>query len=205
MIFLLLACVVILTMQVLIVRQIGVLSARLGPELPTEKNPSRTSLTALHYADGSLRELKAHPRTPCLIVSTTCHLCAGILSQLASSRISGGISVGILGRPEELPGLKVGLALPPNALFDAEELAQDLKITTVPTFLIVDSDGLVVSRFLAESFEGVVEVLRKHGADLDAPLRPDVRETAGSAPTGSSSSGGNEGRHELGVTKSGPF
>lgn len=163
---LLLTCLVLLSLQVLLIRQIGILSSRMGPE--KESHPSRTKVEAIEFLDGGLHSLQGSSATPLLIVSVGCHLCVRVLTDLASRGVPERLRVGILGGPEEIEDLVARLHLARGAFFDAKKLAADLEVSTVPVFLLIDPALNVLHRSFVDSMETAGVLLEKwepHGTE----------------------------------------
>jgi len=158
---LLLVSLVILSIKVLLIRQIGVLASRMGPDTETNK-PKRTRIERLDFLDGCSRELRASAPTPMLILSIGCHLCARLLADLAKRSVPERLSVGILGAREEIEEMVTRLGRDRALYFDARAFAADLEITSAPLFLVVDASLNVVDRTFVDTLEAVDRLLGKH-------------------------------------------
>jgi hypothetical protein len=145
-ILLLTACIVILLLQIAIVRQIGVLHHRLGPETPDVPLPTQTRLEVITYSNGAIRSLRELPTFACIIVSTSCEMCHDLLDALTLSGLPEGLSIGVAGGGDGLAEVRQRYRIPGEVLFDAQAIAKDLAVTSVPVMIILDSALKVTHR-----------------------------------------------------------
>jgi len=181
-ILLLLACIAILLLQIAIVRQIGVLHHRLGPEKSDVPAPTHTRLEVITYSNGTVRSLRELPTFACIIVSTSCEMCHELLEALALPGLPEGLSIGVAGGGDGLAQVRQRYRIPDQVLFDAEALARDLGVTSVPAMIILNSELKVVHRGAGLTRESVLR-------QLDPAVHPGSDQVGGVLPATSEGPG----------------
>lgn len=147
----------LLGMQMMIVRQIGILHARSagnqdGRELPVEvKTLQFTSF------EGVTIDLAAAQVTPVIILSTNCYLCKPIIKGISEGGLPAEFSLGLIGvQPSVLGDFCQAQRLPLSRTFDATKLRSELKLWEIPGLVILTSSGKVAFRTPVDSLKTAI-------------------------------------------------
>jgi hypothetical protein len=149
----LLACLVVLGVQIMIIRQIGILHSRmLGSVGAPAAKPTRTTFRKLHYLDGRERLIADREFTAYLFLSSTCYTCRPMLEKITGATILKRISIALIAADDQA-ALNVAqqFNLPQSITLRGNELQSDLAVAEVPSLLVLDRFGNVLRRTFVDS------------------------------------------------------
>jgi len=158
-IVLLVVCLIVLVIQLMIVRQIGVLHGRLGPRVSV---PTETSVRILRMLDESDYAITAHDATAVVLVSAACYVCRPVLESIGPLAEKEDIRIGLLAERNDVVPITEQFGLPLEKTFDGSDLATSLAIAETPILCIIDQSGQVRKREFVDSIETIQRSLRGH-------------------------------------------
>ena len=171
---LLFACMIILGVQIMIIRQIGMLQSRLRPENMLTKKPKHTSEREIVFLNGERVTFADQHLTACIFLSTTCYVCRPVLERIGSSMRSLNLNVALASADSgSLDRICSEYDLPQDKVFYGDKLQNDLQVFELPALIVLNSHGDVVVR----SFVDGIESIRQQIAQIN------VGEGKASAPS----------------------
>jgi hypothetical protein len=150
-----------LATQVLLVRQVGILHARLG-EQARQAPPTRVTLKEISYFDGTVRGVRDNELNMFVLVSASCHLCKPIVNGYKEHLLNSPVGFGVIGFIDaDLIAFCDANGVPRSQAFNAAKLRDQLNLWEIPGFIALDDEGNVLDRTYLEGTDVLLKRIER--------------------------------------------